>query len=96
MNVAAKNFSLPATLPLRLTSFISRLRVKVMIDSTKEKTERAKALRKLIKQWRTKQETKNKAELLLSRNPELKENPAQKQNSAQKQNAAPRSQPLLK
>jgi hypothetical protein len=55
-----------------------------MIDSTKEKTERAKALRKLIKQWRTKQETKNKAELLLSRNPELKENPA------------PRSQPLLK
>jgi hypothetical protein len=55
-----------------------------MIDSTKEKTERAKALRKLIKQWRTKQETKNKAELLLSRNPELKEN------------GAPRSQPLSK
>jgi hypothetical protein len=61
-----------------------------MIDSTKEKTERAKALRKLIKQWRTKQETKNKAELLLSRNPELKENPALKQN------AVPRSHPLLK
>jgi hypothetical protein len=55
-----------------------------MIDSTKEKTERAKALRKLIKQWRTKQETKNKAELLLSRNPELKGN------------GAPRSQPLSK
>jgi hypothetical protein len=76
MNAAAKNFQLPASIPLHLTSFISRLRVQVMIDSTKEKIERAKALRKLIKQWRTKQETKNKAELLLSRNPELKENGA--------------------
>jgi hypothetical protein len=61
-----------------------------MIDSTKEKTERAKALRKLIKQWRNKQETKNKAELLLSRNPELKESPAPKQNTVA------RNHPVLK
>jgi hypothetical protein len=43
-----------------------------MNDSTKEKTEKERALRKLIKKWRSTQGTTDKAEQLLSRNPELK------------------------
>jgi hypothetical protein len=43
-----------------------------MIDSTKEKVERAKVLRKLVKKWLTTQETQKKADLLLAKNPELK------------------------
>jgi len=56
----------------------------------KRKNRKSKSAEKLIKQWRTKQETKNKAELLLSRNPELKESPALKQN------AVARNHPNLK
>ena len=43
-----------------------------MIDSTKEKVEKAKVLRKLMKKWLTTQETQKKASLLLAKNPELK------------------------
>jgi len=44
----------------------------VMLDSTKEKTEREKAIKKLIKKWRTSQETKSKASILLAKNPAWK------------------------
>jgi hypothetical protein len=43
-----------------------------MIDSTKEKFEKAKALRRLMKKWLTTQDTQRKADLLLARNPDLK------------------------
>jgi hypothetical protein len=43
-----------------------------MLDSTKEKTERQRALTKLIKKWRTSQETKRKASILLEKNPDWK------------------------
>ena len=46
--------------------------VKVMLDPTKEKTERERAVKKLIKKWRTTQETKQKAILLLEKNPDWK------------------------
>ena len=46
--------------------------VQVMLDSTKEKTEREKAIKKLIKKWRTTQETKGKASILLAKNPAWK------------------------
>jgi len=43
-----------------------------MNDSTKEKTEKERVLRKLIKKWRSTQGTTDKAKELLSRNPGLK------------------------
>jgi hypothetical protein len=43
-----------------------------MNDSTKEKSEKERVLRKLIKKWRTTQGMTDKAEQLLSRNPGLK------------------------
>jgi hypothetical protein len=43
-----------------------------MNDSTKEKSEKERVLRKLIKKWRSTQEMTDKAEQLLSRNPGLK------------------------
>ena len=43
-----------------------------MIDSTKDKLEKERVLRKLIKKWRTTQGMTDKAEQLLSRNPGLK------------------------
>lgn len=43
-----------------------------MNDSTKEKTEKERALRKLIKKWRSTQGMTDKAKELLSRNPGLK------------------------
>jgi hypothetical protein len=43
-----------------------------MIDSTKEKVEKAKVLRKLVKKWLTTQGMQKKADLLLAKNPELK------------------------
>ena len=43
-----------------------------MNDSTKEKTEKERVLRKLIKKWRSTQGMTGKAKELLSRNPELK------------------------
>lgn len=46
--------------------------VQVMPDSPKEKTEREKAIKKLIKKWRTAQETKDKASILLAKNPAWK------------------------
>lgn len=45
-----------------------------MIDSIKEKAEKEKVLRKLLKKWGATQETKGKADQLLSRNPGLKNN----------------------
>jgi hypothetical protein len=44
----------------------------IMPDSTKEKVEKAKVLRKLMKKWLTRQDTKNKANLLLAKNPEIR------------------------
>ncbi|GGB09032.1 hypothetical protein [Puia dinghuensis] len=41
-------------------------------EPTKQHAEKAKALKKLIKQWLTAQDTKDKANVLLSRNPHLK------------------------
>ncbi len=49
-----------------------------MNDSTKEKAEKERVLRKLIKKWRTTQGMTDKAEELLSRNPGLKSAPAAK------------------
>ena len=49
-----------------------------MIDSTKDKLEKERVLRKLIKKWRTTQGMTDKAEQLLSRNPGLKNAPAAK------------------
>jgi hypothetical protein len=43
-----------------------------MNDSTKEKTEKERVLRKLIKKWRSTQGMMDKAKQLLSRNPGLK------------------------
>ena len=39
---------------------------------TKENAEKAKALKKLMRQWLTTQETEKKAVLLMAKNPELK------------------------
>ncbi|HUB59385.1 MAG TPA: hypothetical protein VL978_01715 [Puia sp.] len=46
-----------------------------MPDPTKENSEKARALRKLINKWRTSLETRSKAELLLSKKPGLKKSP---------------------
>jgi hypothetical protein len=46
-----------------------------MLPSTKENSEKARALRKLINKWRTSLETRSKAELLLDKNPKLKPSP---------------------
>jgi hypothetical protein len=43
-----------------------------MMDSTKEKEEKAKALRKLMKKWLLTQETQRKADLLMAKNPEFR------------------------
>ena len=55
-----------------MAQVFTRLRVKAMNDSTKEKSEKERVLRKLIKKWRSTQEMTDKAEQLLSRNPGLK------------------------
>lgn len=39
---------------------------------TRENTEKAKALKKLMHKWLTTQETEKKATLLMAKNPELK------------------------
>jgi hypothetical protein len=43
-----------------------------MLNSTKENSEKARALRKLINKWRTSLETRSKALLVLDKNPKLK------------------------
>ena len=43
-----------------------------MFDTPKEKSEKAKALKKLMSQWLSVQATEQKASLLLSKNPQLK------------------------
>jgi hypothetical protein len=43
-----------------------------MNPHTKENTDKAKALKKLMRQWLTTQETEKKAAVLLAKNPELK------------------------
>ena len=43
-----------------------------MIDHSKEKAEKIKAFRKLMSKWLTMQETSEKANHLLSRNPHVK------------------------
>jgi hypothetical protein len=40
--------------------------------STKENTEKAKALKKLMRKWLTTQETERKATLIIAKNPELR------------------------
>ncbi|MBS1606033.1 MAG: hypothetical protein JST42_25475 [Bacteroidetes bacterium] len=42
-----------------------------MTQPNKENTEKAKALRKLLKKWLTTQGTQEKADLLLAKNPEI-------------------------
>jgi hypothetical protein len=42
-----------------------------MLSTTKEKEEKAKALKKLMRKWLTTQETEKKATILLEKNPEL-------------------------
>jgi hypothetical protein len=44
----------------------------IMIETTKEKAEKAKALKKLLKKWLTTQETHRKASVLMAKNPELR------------------------
>jgi hypothetical protein len=55
-----------------------------MNDSTKEKSEKERVLRKLIKKWRSTQEMADKAEQLLSRNPGLKNASAAKRSQMAK------------
>lgn len=43
-----------------------------MFDSTQEKEQKTKVLRKLMKKWLMAQETQRKADLLLAKNPELR------------------------
>ena len=43
-----------------------------MTHHTKENTEKAKALKKLMRTWQTAQETEKKAAVLMAKNPELK------------------------
>jgi len=43
-----------------------------MLDTPKQKAEKAKALKKLMSKWLSVQGTEKKANLLLSKNPELK------------------------
>lgn len=43
-----------------------------MNETTKEKAEKAKVLKKLVKKWLTTQETQRKAGVLLAKNPGLK------------------------
>jgi hypothetical protein len=71
MNTVRGGDRSPAPLSLA-TVFFTRLMVQVMLDSTKEKTERERAIKKLIKKWRTTQETKGKASILLEKNPAWK------------------------
>ena len=57
----------------------SRLKVFLMIfDSPKEKSEKAKVLKKLVSQWLSVQGTERKATMVLSKNPELKMTPPAK------------------
>lgn len=44
----------------------------MMTDPTKQHAEKAKALKKLIRKWLMAEDTKGKATILLSRNPDLK------------------------
>jgi hypothetical protein len=57
-----------------------------MIDSTKDKAEKERVLRKLLKKWRTTQGMTDKAEQLLSRNPGLKNASAAKSSQIAKRN----------
>jgi len=43
-----------------------------MLESTKQQLEKARVLKKLIKQWMTVQDTQDKAHFVLSRNPDIK------------------------
>ena len=43
-----------------------------MTDFTKQHAEKEKALRKLIRKWLTTQETQDKAQMILARNPTIK------------------------
>jgi len=43
-----------------------------MLDSSQEKAEKARVIKKLMSKWLRTQATENKAHLLLSKNPELK------------------------
>jgi hypothetical protein len=43
-----------------------------MTEPTKQHAEKVKVLKKLIRQWMTAQETQDKAQVVLSQNPEIK------------------------
>ena len=43
-----------------------------MTEPTRQHAEKAKVLRKLIRQWMAAQETQDKAHVVLSQNPEIK------------------------
>jgi hypothetical protein len=43
-----------------------------MLDSSEEKAEKAKVIKKLMSKWLKVQATESKAQFLLSKNPELK------------------------
>ena len=58
-----------------------------MNDSTKEKSEKERVLRKLIKKWRTTQGMTDKAEQLLSRNPGLKASAAKSSQMANRRDS---------
>jgi hypothetical protein len=47
----------------------------IMIDHSKQKAEKIKAFKKLMAKWLAMQETANKANLLLDKNPEIKFSP---------------------
>ena len=54
-----------------------------MFDSPEQKAEKAKALKKLMSKWLSVQATEGKANLLLSRNPEIKPVKKQRKTSSQ-------------
>jgi hypothetical protein len=51
---------------------VSRLRLLIMIEHTKQHAEKERALKKLIRKWLTAQETQGKAHALLARNRGIK------------------------
>ena len=73
------NRNLPGDALIFMAQVFTRLRVKAMNDSTKEKAEKERVLRKLIKKWRSTQEMKGKANHVLSRNPGFKTHNAVKE-----------------
>jgi type II restriction/modification system DNA methylase subunit YeeA len=56
-----------------ISGFIIKVKgILIMLDSPQEKAEKDKVIKKLMSKWLKVQETARKANLLLSKNPELK------------------------